>query len=36
VNGSDFYAERYPYGTLSPALATARFNVTGTGSAPGL
>jgi predicted Zn-dependent protease len=36
VNGSDFYGERYPFGVLVPALATARFNITGTGSGPGL
>jgi predicted Zn-dependent protease len=36
VNQSDFYGERYPVGVLTPALATARFNVTGTGSAPGI
>ncbi len=36
VNGSDFYGERYPFGVLVPALAAARFNITGTGSGPGL
>ena len=36
VNASDFYGERYPYGALVPALATARFNITGSGSRPGL
>ena len=36
VNRSDFYGERYPYGMLTPALATARFNVTGSGSTPGI
>jgi PmbA protein len=36
VNRSDFYDERYPYGVLCPALATAHFAITGTGSAPGL
>lgn len=36
VNQSDFYDERYPFGALVPALATARFAVTGTGSGPGL
>lgn len=36
VNRSDFYGERYPYGVLTPALATARFNVTGNGSTPGI
>jgi PmbA protein len=36
VNGSEFYDERYPFGAIVPALATARFTVTGTGSGPGL
>jgi PmbA protein len=36
VNQSQFYDERYPLGVLCPALATARFNVTGSGSGPGL
>ncbi|MBD0318158.1 MAG: TldD/PmbA family protein [Thermoleophilia bacterium] len=36
VNQSDFYGERYPYGTLVPAVATEAFTVTGTGSAPGV
>lgn len=36
VNASDFYGERYGHGTLVPAIATAAFNVTGVGSAPGL
>lgn len=36
VNGSDFYDQRYPHGALVPAIATARFDVTGTGSTPGL
>jgi PmbA protein len=36
VNQSQFYDERYPQGVLCPALATARFNVTGAGSGPGL
>src|SRR5262249_6411322 len=36
VNQSDFYDERYPTGAVVPALATARFNVTGTGSGPGV
>ena len=36
VNVSDFYGARYPLGVLTPALATASFNVTGTGSAPGI
>jgi PmbA protein len=36
VNGSDFYGERYPNGTLVPAVATTYFNVTGVGSTPGI
>jgi predicted Zn-dependent protease len=36
VNASNFYGERYPFGTLVPALATARFNITGVGGAPGI
>ena len=36
VNQSDFYDERYPFAALVPALATAHFTVTGTGSGPGL
>jgi predicted Zn-dependent protease len=36
VNQSDFYGERFPFGVLTPAIATARFNVTGVGSAPGI
>jgi PmbA protein len=36
VNQSDFYDERYPYAYLVPGLATASFNVTGSGSGPGL
>jgi PmbA protein len=36
VNGSDFYGERYPTGTLVPAVATTYFNVTGVGSTPGI
>ena len=36
VNVNDFYGSRYPFGVLAPALATASFNVTGTGSAPGI
>jgi predicted Zn-dependent protease len=36
VNASDFYGERYPFGVLTPALATCRFTITGTGSGPGL
>jgi predicted Zn-dependent protease len=36
VNGSDFYGERYPNGSLVPAVATTYFNVTGVGSTPGI
>jgi PmbA protein len=36
VNASAFYGERYPQGVRVPALATRRFNVTGTGSGPGI
>jgi predicted Zn-dependent protease len=36
VNANDFYGERYPFGALVPALATASFNITGAGSRPGL
>ena len=36
VNQSDFYGERYPMGALVPAIASARFNVTGVGSTPGI
>jgi predicted Zn-dependent protease len=36
VNASDFYDERYPYGSRVPAVATERFTITGTGSGPGL
>lgn len=36
ISASNFYAERYPYGALVPALATARFNVSGVGSGPGI
>jgi predicted Zn-dependent protease len=36
VNQTPFYDERYPFGVLAPALATARFDITGTGSGPGL
>jgi PmbA protein len=36
VNTNDFYGARYPFGVLAPALATASFNITGTGSAPGI
>ena len=36
ANTNDFYGARYPYGVLAPSLATARFNVTGIGSRPGI
>jgi hypothetical protein len=36
VNSSDFYEERYPFGTLVPAVATEAFTIVGTGSGPGL
>jgi predicted Zn-dependent protease len=36
VNQSDFYDERWAYGYRVPAIATASFNVTGSGAGPGL
>ena len=36
VNRSDFYDERYPFGTVVPAAATEAFTIVGTGSGPGL
>ena len=36
VNSQNFYGERYPYGVLAPAVAAARFPVTGVGSKPGI
>jgi predicted Zn-dependent protease len=36
INQSAFYGDRYVYGALVPAVATARFNVSGVGSRPGL
>ena len=36
TNLNDYYGARYPYAVLTPSLATARFNVTGTGSRPGI
>lgn len=36
VNRSAFYGDRYVYGALVPAIASAKFNVTGVGSRPGL
>jgi PmbA protein len=36
MNQNDFYGERYPFGVLAPALATARFTISGVGSSPGI
>ncbi len=36
LNQSAYYDDRYPTGMLSPAVATARFDVTGVGSGPGI
>jgi PmbA protein len=36
VNLNDFYDERFSLAALVPGIATARFNITGTGSGPGL
>ena len=36
VNMNELYDERFPYAALVPALATTRFQITGTGSGPGL
>ena len=36
VNLTGFYGDRYVFGALVPAIASARFNVTGIGSRPGL
>jgi PmbA protein len=36
VNSQNFYGERYPYGVLVPAIASATFTVTGVGSKPGI
>ena len=36
VNSQNFYGERYPHGVLAPAVASARFAVTGIGSKPGI
>jgi PmbA protein len=36
VNRTAFYGDRFVYAALVPAIASARFNVTGTGSRPGL
>jgi PmbA protein len=36
VNSQSFYGERYPSGVMVPAIASARFAVTGLGSKPGI
>jgi PmbA protein len=36
VNSQNFYGERYPYGVLAPAVASAKFAITGAGSKPGI
>jgi PmbA protein len=36
VNLNELYDDRYPFAALVPGLATAKFNITGVGSAPGL
>ena len=36
VNLSDFYGDRYPTGVLVPAIATAKFTISGIGSKPGI
>jgi predicted Zn-dependent protease len=36
VNEAAFYDERFAYGALVPSIATARFDVTGIGGAPGI
>jgi PmbA protein len=36
VNLSDLYDERFAHAALVPAIATARFHISGTGSGPGL
>jgi PmbA protein len=36
ANQASFYGERFAYGALVPALATARFDVTGIGGPPGI
>ena len=36
VNQSDFYDERYPFGTLVPAAATEAFTIVGSGGGPGV
>jgi PmbA protein len=36
VNSQNFYGERYPYGVMTPAIASVSFTVTGVGSKPGI
>jgi PmbA protein len=36
VNSQSFYGERYPCGVMVPAIASARFAITGVGSKPGI
>ena len=36
MNMNELYDERFPHAALVPALATARFHISGTGSGPGL
>jgi PmbA protein len=36
VNLNELYGARYPFGALVPAIATTKFQITGTGSGPGL
>jgi PmbA protein len=36
VNSQSFYGERYPYGVMVPAIASARFAITSLGSKPGI
>jgi predicted Zn-dependent protease len=36
VNRTQWYGERYAYGFVVPGIATAKFTITGNGSAPGL
>jgi predicted Zn-dependent protease len=36
LNQNAYYDERYPPGLVSPGVATARFDVTGAGSGPGV
>ena len=36
VNQNELYDDRYPFAARVPGIATAKFNITGTGSGPGL